>query len=385
MGPAVVELRQELSPRSPVTAKAAHGERVEILERRRRFLRVRTGANAAGWLDGRHLLNEKQMAAFLALNQSFGSAASFGKATVYEPLNVHTEPNRGSPSAIQIPEKGSVEVIGHTLAPRVPYAAPLSVEQKSAPRKKAAKKVSKKGLEPPPAPPAPAVPGAWLDLSRTVEDGKDRPTFEIRAAELEASRPKPALEDWSLVRTPEAKVGWVLTGMLVMAIPDEVAQYAEGQRITSYFSLGRVDDEGQKKDHWLWTTQSTRNQPYQFDSFRVFIWNLRRHRYETAYMERNLTGYFPVELTTVRAKVGRVEMDQPGFSLVTAAEDGTRWKKTYLFQQYRVVMVQKTPWTPPPKPEALPAGVATAAPAAPPEPGWFERLKRWGADLFRAK
>ena len=36
-----------------------------------------------------------------------------------------------------------------------------------------------------------------------------------------------------------------------------------------------------------------------FESFRVFIWSLKRHRYETAYIERNLKGYSPVLLKNV--------------------------------------------------------------------------------------
>ena len=34
------------------------------------------------------------------------------------------------------------------------------------------------------------------------------------------------MEDWNLIRTKDGKAGWVLSRMLVMAIPDEVAQYS---------------------------------------------------------------------------------------------------------------------------------------------------------------
>ena len=39
-----------------------HGERLEILERRRRFAKVRTAEGKQGWTDGRMLLTPPQMA-----------------------------------------------------------------------------------------------------------------------------------------------------------------------------------------------------------------------------------------------------------------------------------------------------------------------------------
>ena len=63
-----------------------------------------------------------------------------------------------------------------------------------------------------------------------------------------------------------------------MAIPDDVAQYAEGRRITSYFPLGETKDGNTVKKSWLWTTVEHGLAPYDFDSLRVFIWNSRRHR-----------------------------------------------------------------------------------------------------------
>ena len=91
---------------------------------------------------------------------------------------------------------------------------------------------------------------AAAELAGPVEDGsrRDDPPPSRR-------RQKPVPTDyWSLVRTPTGQSGWVLTRLISMAIPDEVAQYAEGHRIVSYLPLGYVQDEDQKKPIWLWTT-----------------------------------------------------------------------------------------------------------------------------------
>ena len=109
---------------------------------------------------------------------------------------------------------------------------------------------------------------------------------------------------WSLVRVPSGQSGWVLTRLISMAIPDEVAQYAEGHRIVSYLPLGYVQDEDQKKPIWLWTTVRGR-QPFDFDSFRVFIWSLRRHRYETAFIARNVRRVFAGALEQCRLCGGK--------------------------------------------------------------------------------
>ena len=79
------------------------------------------------------------------------------------------------------------------------------------------------------------------------------------------------------------------------------------------------------KHHWIWTTVGVTAAPYDFDSFRVFTYVVRRHRYETAYIERNIEGYYPIEATP-----GTV----PRFSLILREEDGKLYKKTWIMEGY---------------------------------------------------
>jgi hypothetical protein len=180
-------------------------------------------------------------------------------------------------------------------------------------------------------------------------------------------------DDWSLVRLSPAESGWVLSRMLVMSIPDEVAQYAEGQRITSYFSLGEVRDGSQVKHNWLWTTIAKGREPYQFDSFRVFVWSQRRHRYETAYIERNLRGYYPVQVLPVPGA-------PPRFSVVVEDKDGAQVVKTYMFQGFRVRLVSKEPFRP--EPEALPKSQTDVSAESGQDQAWFSRLRQRAAGAW---
>ncbi|MDP2999620.1 MAG: hypothetical protein Q8N47_19175 [Bryobacterales bacterium] len=356
-GPATLVLRQDLHPRSPAAATVKHGERLEVLQRRRRFFKVRTAQNVEGWTDARQLLATSEMARLRRAAERAAQLPSQGRATVYDALNMHTEPNRQSPSFEQIPAHGSVDVVAQRLAPRAPYNSPildLGAPEPPRPRKKAQKKPDDR-LPPLPMPAPPGPPPNWVELSKSP------------AGARQTVPPGVPAEDWSLVRTKDGKAGWVLTRALTMAIPDEVAQYAEGHRITSYFSLGEVRDGELAKNTWLWTTLSKTQQPYQFDSFRVFIWSLRRHRYETAHIERNLEGYSPV----------LVQPAVPGFSLILRGKDGSLAKRTYAFAGQRVRLVGKEPWTLPSGDDDNRVEQVTAPPTAP-RPGWLPWLKKWG-------
>ncbi len=336
VGPTELTLRQELSTKSPVTATVHHGEPLDILEYRRKFLKVRTAGGIAGWTDSKQLLSPQQMSDLQRLSDLAMASPSQGVASAFGILNVHTEASRTSPSFVQIAEGGKVDVVGHKVTPRTQPATsmpPPPPPKPRVPRHKKEKGAQK--IPPPPMPPAPKPPANWLELSK--------PGLPEDEPKKDPNAPPPApvhLDDWSLIRTKDGKAGWVLSRMLTMAIPDEVAQYAEGHRITSYFPMGKVQDEDQVKNNYLWTTVRSGTEPYEFDSWRFFIWSKRHHRYETAYIQRDVVGHYPVVVDTSK--------EEPMFTLILEDDDGSWHKKTFIFNGYRVSLVDSVPYVAPP-------------------------------------
>jgi hypothetical protein len=376
VGPATLPLRQELTPKATVSATVKHGEKLEILEYKRRFVKVRTAQGAEGWTDNRQLLTPEQMAGLRRMAESASQYPSQGSATVFEPLNIHTEPNRSSPSFWQIPETARVDVIGHKLSPRAaaPQAAgPVAPIQPRTPRRKSKDKAGQSKLAPPPAPAAPKPPDNWLELSVPREDNSEEVKPGAGKGAQKTAEPVP-VDDWDLVRTKDGKVGWVLMRALNLAIPDEVAQYAEGHRITSYFALGHFAGGDSSKNDWLWTTITKGQEPYEFDSFRVFVWSRKHNRYETAYIERKVVGHFPIEVDNSGAV--------PRFSLILDGEGGQLFRKTYTFEGYRVRLVSKAPYQISKPVETVNKAVVAPQSAATKEKHWYSRMTDGVRRLF---
>lgn len=310
IGPATLNLRKDIDTRSASVGVVHHGDHVEIIGQRRLWYKVRTDKGLEGWTDDRQLLDSAQMVRLRNLAEETAGLPSQGKATTYDTLNVHTEPNRNSPSFVQVQEKETFDVITHRIVPRAakqPKRHLIKPKPKATamPKKQGSKKYIDESVPLPPAPKAPAPPVDWIALSTE------------RNAQADTDTPPEAQDDWTLIRTGNGQSGWVLTSRVYMLIPDSVAQYAEGHRITSYFSIGAVDDHGEKHDIWLWTTTDALGEDYDFDSYRVFTWSEKHHRYETAYIQRRERGYLPVI-----AKQGE-------FSVCVEDKTGARVRKDY--------------------------------------------------------
>lgn len=383
VAPASLNLRSSLGLKSNTVAVLKHGDHLRIIDTKRRYAKVLTDKDVQGWLDSRELLSKDQMAEMRRQTRKGLLMPSQGTATVFDALNVHIEPGRYAPAFTQISPNGYVQVLAHKAVPRTtapPSASALTLVNPPPPPppRRTHRAKAQKSFRPP-MPPAPKPPPNWQELSAAHIGGGNEETDDPKKKAIADEKPV-ILEDWSLVRTKNKQVGWALSRNLYMSIPEDVMQYAEGQRITSYFDLGPVvDDLKGVKHNWLWTT-SSHPQPFEFDRFRVFYWNRRRHRYETSYRAKDLSGYFPVE----------VEPAQPDsknryFALILQDDAGSYWKKRYVFDGTLVHLVSSDPYQPPQGNTLTKAEIPgfEKAPSPQPQQGWFRRQMLSLRHLFR--
>ncbi|MGA2418437.1 MAG: hypothetical protein ABSG69_00005, partial [Candidatus Acidiferrum sp.] len=68
-------------------------------------------------------------------------------------------------------------------------------------------------------------------------------------------------------------------------------------RAIAWFELNRVSDPaGEKSQYLVAGAKGSDGQPCDFTTLRVYTWNLRKSRYETAFIENDLCGALPIRL-----------------------------------------------------------------------------------------
>jgi hypothetical protein len=276
-------LRDRVAAVSNRVANVSNGQRLEVVEKGRRFLKVKTDKGEIGWIEEHGVIDQDTYNQFADLAKQHAHDPVIATATLRDDLYLHVKPGRKTDRFYLLPENDKLQLLVRASVPKD---------------------------TPPQAVPKPVV---KVDASKSADKDKTPPT-----------PPQPPLEDWWLVRDTQGRVGWMLSRRLDVDVPDAIAGYAEGQRIVGAYQLTTVSDpessfpNGQAPEYVTVMSPYKDGLPYDFDQVRIFTWNVRKHRYETAYRQRNLQGYLPVKVgTQTFDKIGTV----PVFSIRTATDD----------------------------------------------------------------
>lgn len=283
-------LRDRVAAVSNRTGIVQNGDKLEVVDRGRRFLKVKTGKGELGWIEENKVASQDVFDSFEALAQAHKSDPAVASAVVRDEVNVHLKPGRETPTFYRLLEGDKVQLLDRATLPK-------------------------------------PVPGGAMP-SRSVTKGKTAPS----PATPTAVEPPPpiAMEDWWLFRDSRGRSGWLLSRMLEVDAPDTLTRYAEGQRFVGAYVLTTVYDPGAEQPDKNIPIYLTVLSPYlagltyDFDQVRVFTWNVKMHRYETAYRERNVEGYLPVSIRMSKDPYGKSPTAQtplPTFSYKVLAAD----------------------------------------------------------------
>jgi hypothetical protein len=186
---------------------------------------------------------------------------------------------------------------------------------------------------------------AVADKGRSTEDSSSQP-------------PENKKEDWYLVRGiatgPPGEVGkgadaaapppgdlnapiagWVVARFIELDLPEPVREGMASANIRpiAWFELDRVNNPGGNKVQYLVAgTRNSEGQRCDFTTLRVYTWNLRKSRYETAFIENNLCGTLPV-------KIGKGPKGEPEFRFHVM--DGAKEERAYRLIQTVVRRVRE--------------------------------------------
>ena len=268
--------------------QVANGQSLEVMERSRRFLKVKTAKNEIGWIQESAVINETTYQGFVRLAAGNKNAPVAATATLRDDLAMHLLPGRETERFYLIAANSKVQLLARASARRKP-AETLG-----------------------PLPPASAA--------KPTETGKSTPgaakaksgTAKAPAAVGAEETVPPEMEDWWLARDAQGRVGWLLGSQLDVEVPDDVAQYGENQRFVGCWQIAQVTDPdastpGHNVAEYLTVlAPPTSGLPYDFDQVRVFTWSVKHHRYETAFRLHPIQGYLPVRVLSESTPKGAV-------------------------------------------------------------------------------
>jgi SH3-like domain-containing protein len=287
-------LRDRVAAVSNRTATVGNGDKLQVLEHGRRYVRVQTDKGEQGWIDEKAVATQEVYDQFETLRQGHKPDPAIASGVVRDEVYMHLKPGRDTEKFYRLAEGEKLTLLQRAtlpkpLPPGTRVAKPASVAQ-----------VPAKGVKAGITAPGPDVPAP------------------------------PVMEDWWLVRDSKGDTGWLYSRMMDVDAPDAITRYAEGQRVVGAYILTTVNDpeaEQADKNIPIYVTVMSPYKAgltYDYDQVRVFTWNVKKHRYETGFRDKNIEGYLPVTIKMAADPYGKspsATTPAPTFTYKVLAED----------------------------------------------------------------
>ena len=249
-----------------------YGQQVDVLARHNDNVKIRTSAGVTGWVDGRYLMEPDLWQRSAKLIEQARTLPVQARGRTKVATNLRVQPGRSEPRLYQFGRNVPVEILG-----------------------RAVEDVTQANDE--------------KETSNEPTDSKKEDWLLIRGL---ATRPpgEGNLRNSAITNTTQPGdqtfpiAGWVVARFVSLDMPDQVrdGMSSANIRTEAWFELNRVSDgETQHPQYLVAGTKGPEGQPCDFTTLRVFTWNSRKTRYETAFIENNLCGALPI-LTGKSAK-----------------------------------------------------------------------------------
>ena len=288
-------LRDRVAAVSNRTGTVNNGDKLRVLDHGRHWVKVQTDKGETGWIEEKAVATGQTAEDFDKLAADHKGDPEVADGVVRDTVYMHLKPGKDAEHYYLLPEGDKLKLLRRATIVKAVQPIQAARSQRAIPQ-----------------------------ASGT------RQTPTVTAAPVVAEAGGPVMEDWWLVRDQENHTGWLYGRMLDVDAPEALTRYSEGQRIVGAYVLTTVHDAEAPNgpmDVPEYVTVSSPYKaglPYDFDQVRVFVWSLKKHRYETAFRDHNVEGFLPVTLGKMKDQYGKgpvAATEMPSFSYKVLTAD----------------------------------------------------------------
>jgi len=281
------------------TGEVRYGDRVEVLRVEGASAQVRTSSGAIGWMrDSRQMMDSDLWGKSAELLEKTRQLPVQARGKTKTVSNVRIEPGRDGKRIFQFGRGTQVLILQRAVADASQGPEENSREEKTSgadsekPKQEDWLLVMRAEPLPGQTPNAPAPDGAGVPA-------QVKPTTADSVSGGPVA-PEPATPGFTGPAGPIA--GWVLARFVEFDLPEAVKDYASSAdlHVIAWFELNRVPDGsgGEAPQYLVAGSRGGEGQDCDFTMLRVYTWGQKRKRYETAYVESNLCGRLPINLSS---------------------------------------------------------------------------------------